>query len=379
MPAKRSPAVKPGPSENSIPLNPRTTHFEFLGAHFMFLGVLGMPIVSLLLQLLQQPSGFPPKAFYTTPIALLLDTINSTTFYTHQAMIVYLGWFLFHAIGYYILPGERIQGTVLRNGKRLTYPINGFASMVAALAGLGILYYFKGLAPFLWVAYNALPLTTAGIIFTLALSTFLYIYSFRSPYILLSTVGNSGYTFYDFWMGRELNPRPFGIDLKYFCELRPGLIGWCTLNICFAVRQYVEVGRITNAMWLVLLFQGYYVFDAVWNEKAILTTMDITTDGFGFMLVNGDLAWVPFNYSHQAYYLIHHPRSLSPLTLFAILSLQLLGLYIFRSANSQKNDFRTNPEGETVKHLKYMETKTGSRLLVSGWWGAARHINYTGE
>ena len=27
-----------------------------------------------------------------------------------------------------------------------------------------------------------------------------------------------------------------------------------------------------------------YVWDALYNEKAILTTMDVTTDGFGFML-----------------------------------------------------------------------------------------------
>jgi hypothetical protein len=33
--------------------------------------------------------------------------------------------------------------------------------------------------------------------------------------------------------------------------------------------------------------------------QSILTTMDITTDGFGFMLAFGDLAWVPFTYSLQ--------------------------------------------------------------------------------
>lgn len=37
----------------------------------------------------------------------------------------------------------------------------------------------------------------------------------------------------------------------------------------------------------------------LWCHQAILTTMDITTDGFGFMLVFGDLAWVPFTYSLQ--------------------------------------------------------------------------------
>lgn len=31
---------------------------------------------------------------------------------------------------------------------------------------------------------------------------------------------------YDFFLGRELNPRICSFDFKYFCELRPGLIGW---------------------------------------------------------------------------------------------------------------------------------------------------------
>ena len=41
------------------------------------------------------------------------------------------------------------------------------------------------------------------------------------------------------------------------------------------------------------------MWDAVYQERAILTTMDITTDGFGFMLAFGDLAWVPFTYTLQ--------------------------------------------------------------------------------
>lgn len=31
---------------------------------------------------------------------------------------------------------------------------------------------------------------------------------------------------YDFFKGRELNPRIKNFDLKFFCEMRPGLIGW---------------------------------------------------------------------------------------------------------------------------------------------------------
>ena len=45
---------------------------------------------------------------------------------------------------------------------------------------------------------------------------------------------------------------------------------------------------------LVTLFQGICVWDSLYLEKASLTNMDITTDGSGFMLAFGDLAWVPF-------------------------------------------------------------------------------------
>lgn len=50
------------------------------------------------------------------------------------------------------------------------------------------------------------------------------------------------------------------------------------------------------------------MFDALYFEKAILTTMDITTDGFGFMLAFGDLAWVPFTYTLQARFLVDYPQ-----------------------------------------------------------------------
>lgn len=46
-------------------------------------------------------------------------------------------------------------------------------------------------------------------------------------------------------------------------------------------------------------------------QEALLTTMDIIHDGFGFMLAFGDLVWVPFIYSFQAFYLVAHPNELS--------------------------------------------------------------------
>jgi delta14-sterol reductase len=74
--------------------------------------------------------------------------------------------------------------------------------------------------------------------------------------------------------------------------------------------------------------------------------MDITSDGFGFMLSVGDLLFVPFVYTLQARYLAFHPVELGPLRTAGVLLVNFLGYYIFRTANGEKNDFRngSNPK-----------------------------------
>ena len=130
---------------------------------------------------------------------------------------------------------------------------------------------------------------------------------------------------------------------------------------------------------MVVFSQSAYVVDALYMEPAVLTTIDITTDGFGLMLSFGDLVWVPFVYSLQARYLSVHPVTLGPSLLAAILAVQVTGLYIFRSSNSEKNRFRSDPSNPRNAHLEYIQTSVGSKLLTSGWWGTARHINYLGD
>lgn len=148
-----------------------------------------------------------------------------------------------------------------------------------------------------------------------------------------------------------------------------------------ACRQWAAIGqnRITDSMVLVLVFQGWYVFDALWNEAAVLTTMDVTTDGFGFMLSFGDLAWLPFTYCLQARYLASHPLDLGAINSTIIIAIQLIGYWIFRGANSEKDAFRRDPDAERFKNHTYIKTETGTRLLTSGWWGKSRHMNYLGD
>ena len=65
--------------------------------------------------------------------------------------------------------------------------------------------------------------------------------------------------------------------------------------------------------------------------------------------------------------------------LAGILAVGAVGYAIFRGANSQKNEFRSNPEAPSVRKLKTLKTASGRRLIISGWWGVARHINYFGD
>ncbi len=62
-----------------------------------------------------------------------------------------------------------------------------------------------------------------------------------------------------------------------------------------------------------------------------------------------------------------------------ILALKLMGYTIFRGSNSQKDTFRQDASHPSVRHLKVLSTESGRKLLVSGWWGTARHINYMGD
>lgn len=220
----------------------------------------------------------------------------------------------------------------------------------------------------------------AAVVFSFILAVGLYVLSFRRG-VLLAEGGRSGNVIYDFYMGRELNPRAGGFDWKCFCELRPGLIGWVVLNLGMLMKQQqlqqVAGEGVSWPLVLVCVFQGWYVLDALLNERAILTTMDITTDGFGFMLAFGDLAWVPFTYSLQARYLVGREVTMSSWVMVGLAALHMLGYWIFRQANSTKDAFRRDPS--SVPHVRFLETARGTKLMISGWWGWARKINYTGD
>lgn len=86
---------------------------------------------------------------------------------------------------------------------------------------------------------------------------------------LYKHVSPAGNVLYDFFIGHELNPRIGSFDFKFFCELRPGLIGWLMINLVFLTEAYQKTGTFPPALTMVVAFQALYVADALWFEVSI--------------------------------------------------------------------------------------------------------------
>jgi delta14-sterol reductase len=374
--------------------------YEFAGPPGAFLISFGLPIVVYLSTFLCNDISGCPVPSVLAPSTLTIENLKRDVGWpatgiwglaSWDVSAKVLGYYLFSLLLQRILPGEEVVGTELVSGGRLKYKFNTWTSTMFTLAicAAGTAVQGADFPVWIFINENYLQIVTANVLIAYVLATFVYVRSFsvkpgNKDCRELAAGGHSGNMMYDWFIGRELNPRvtlPLlgEVDIKEFCELRPGLFGWMLLDFAWVANQYKTYGYVTDSIILITAFQVLYVLDSYWMESAILTTMDITTDGFGFMLAFGDLVWVPFIYSIQARYLSVYPLSLGPYGTAGILAVLGFGYYVFRAANNEKNRFRTDPKDPRVAHLKYIETKSGSKLLISGWWGTARHINYLGD
>ncbi len=294
---------------------------------------------------------------------------------TGRAFMTYGIWIGFQALLQVLLPGRKVHGRLLEAGMRLSYRLNGLASLLITIGAYWTLV-LTGVVDPRAVFRGIGPLISAAMIFAYSFSLFLYLYGrLGSP---KQAVPAS--ELHRFFMGYSLNPRIGSFDLKLFFEARPSLIGWIILTWVYAAVQYQNTGVVSRSMVLVCLFQFAYVLDYFIHEEAILSTMDIVHDHFGFMLCFGDTVWVPFTYSVQAYYLISRGKTLAPWAMVLFGLLFAAGYLFFRVTNLQKHRFRKDPSRPIWgRPPEYIQTAQGNRLLVSGFWGWSRHFNYVGD
>lgn len=272
-----------------------------MGHDYEFGGPIGAAfnIVMLPLTILFLGSSCKVENFLSALLNLDLSEVSShlktADIFSSAAFLVFLCWMGFQVFLALILPGDMAEGVDLGNNRRLKYPMSGHLQFWITLCVLLFCWPFPeqnsesiniqhngtslylGAFPLDWIYDNYFKLATSSIMFSSALSVYLYYRSFYCQPDEVASHGNSGNWIYDFFMGRELNPRVGSFDLKVFCELRPGLIGWVVINMGCLFKQIKDDGSATWEMLLVNLFQGLYVWDALYNERAILTTMDVTT------------------------------------------------------------------------------------------------------
>ncbi|TGZ85666.1 ERG4/ERG24 ergosterol biosynthesis protein [Ascodesmis nigricans] len=357
------------------------TVYQFGGPIGAFFVTVGCPITTYAFYFICNEDGCPSSSFLQQPLEYLTSVWPGWSgLYSNEVMMWYCAWFFGNLLLQFVLPGRTREGTLLSDGTRLKYKQNATETFLLITSYLAFMTYREGFSWSLWSYLwdHQLHLITATFIFSTLQATYCYVSSFFTDE-LLAKHGDTGNHFYDWFIGRPLNPRILSWDLKVFSELRPGIMMWPIINFTHLAHQYTTFGYITDSMVLINIFHFWYALDSYLNEPAVLTTMDVIDDGFGYMLSFGDLCWLPMNYSLQARYLGMHPFVLGPWGIAGVLAVQASGYVIFRGANGQKNRFRTNPDAPEVKHIKYITTKSGSRLMISGWWGIARHINYLGD
>lgn len=363
-------SVQPAPSRADKVATSRDESFDF---HFG--GPLGAALFSALL---------PPLTIYVwicvhrhggalvwpTP-ALLADVPRPTA----GGALFFFGWLAFQIALDVLLPGKKVQSLRQRDGVQLIYRLNGFASLWISIAAVGALLY-SGIVTGEMVLAELGSMLIIAVLFSYAFATFLYFYGFRSK----RDEVRSGHLLYDWFMGSALNPRIRSFDLKFFFESKIGLTTWVAIVMAMAAAEIEREGALSTPMILVGLFQIFYVADFYFFEEAMLSTWDINYENYGFMLAFGFVVWMPFTFSLQSQYLVYHQPEIPIWAIPLLVIFNFAGYYIFRSSNLQKHRFRTQP-GALIwgKEPTFIETKRGTRLLTSGWWGMARHTNYLGD
>lgn len=293
------------------------------------------------------------------------------------ATLMVLGFIGVLFVGAIILPGLERRGSSLPNGGTKDYKLYGmtFFFLIHIALEIATFGFRISLAPIVQHFWSLLIVTN---VVAIVWSVALYVYGKRGGTVMKSEVGHDlsrPSWVKDLWFGIELNPTWLGVDLKMFMY-QPSLLGVYLIIISFAYVQYERHGVVTTQTWLFVGFWFVYLFTHYVKEEFMLTTWDITTENFGFMLVWGDLIYVPFFYSLPGFWIVDQMIQFTTAQWVGLAAFYLVSLTIFRQANWQKWRYKQNP----YTHIWGKPAKTiGGKLLVSGWWGIGRKLNYTGE
>jgi delta14-sterol reductase len=285
-------------------------------------------------------------------------------------------------VGALVLPGLEREGYPQADGSTKHYKLTGMTLFFVTHVVVAVCIFGFGVSLTLLISHIGSLFIVANVL-AFGLTFALYLWGRRisggdrvpvSRSTAFDSVGLPP-TLRDLWFGNELNPTWLGVDMKLFMY-QPSLIGVNLLIVAFASAQYDLHHRVMPQTWCLLGFWWAYLFSHYVKEEFMLSTWDITSENFGFMLVWGDLVYVPFLYSLPGWWLVDH---MTPFETWQWVSLSVLcglSMWVFREANWQKERYKRHPNKRIWGRLPVL---IDGRLLASGFWGIGRKLNYTGE
>lgn len=193
-----------------------------------------------------------------------------------------------------------------------------------------------------------------------------------------------------FYCGYEFNPKFLAVDLKMYLYLIGAvMLELILMSIVFKHTQNTSDGNATRAMRCYFFCISWFVFEYMYFEEVHTYTYDLFRERVGYKLIWGCFCFYPFFYQVGAWCMVAENNSKKDVSLsmaFLCTFLFFCGWTLTRGANLQKHQYRKDPNNKWFKFLFFnvKQETLGSeglrkRILVSGWWGLSRHINYLGE
>jgi 7-dehydrocholesterol reductase len=306
---------------------------------------------------------------------------------TPMALAIIAGWVLVQAVLLVVLPGARFLGPVTPAGVQPVYKLNGMAAWWVTHIGLfGVLWPAGLVDPgALYAHFGSVLISLTGMAFAFCVLLYLKGRTYPSSPDTVYT----GNLVFDFFQGIDLHPRLFGLNLKQLINCRVSMMGWSVIFGCFAVTQLQQHGSVSNSMLASVAVLGVYLFKFFWWEGGYFHSLDIMHDRFGYYICWGVLVWVPAVYCLVALWLVAHPIVWHPALAVSFVVLGVASIAVNYDADAQRRRVRATKGKTTVwgKPPRLIEARyrtadgeeRESLLLVSGWWGGARHFHYVPE
>jgi protein-S-isoprenylcysteine O-methyltransferase Ste14 len=277
------------------------------------------------------------------------------------------GIFALHAL----LPARQVEGYVRdARGVPLRYRLNGPLVFAVSVA------IWVALCRDGWLAWDAFYLhrwemaagaCVLGLLFTLAVVL-------PAPRVPGWSLGK------ELYLGRVEQPQWLGgrVDAKMFLYLLGAVM--LELNLLsFGAHHFLLFPSDSSpGVVLYLALFSFFLAEYLAFERVHLYTYDFVAERVGFKLGWGCLCFYPYFYAVGLWTTAHLPDPHWPGSAYvAIAALFFAGWTLARGANLQKYWFKRDPSRKAFGVIA-PEALEG-RVLVSGFWGLSRHINYLGE